>query len=100
MIAALFIGLVACIVIGTPIAVSIGIASVVSMLQGGQSAQLFLVAQRMVTALDSTVLLGIPLFVLAGAIMGKGGLHVLRRHFRFRPRHGGGHRRHYDPLHD
>ena len=43
-------------------------------LQGGQIAQMFVVAQRMVTAIDSTVLLGIPLFVLAGAIMGKGGI--------------------------
>lgn len=74
MIAALFIGLIACILIGTPIAVSIGMASVISMVQGGQTSQLFLIAQRMVTALDSTVLLGIPLFVLAGAIMGKGGI--------------------------
>ena len=74
MIAALFIGLIALIMIGTPIAVSIGLASVISMVQGGQTHQLFLVAQRMVTALDSTVLLAIPLFILAGAIMGKGGI--------------------------
>ena len=74
MIAALFIGLIVCIIIGTPIAACIGLASTFSMVWGGQTNQLFLVAQRMVTALDSTVLLAIPLFVLAGVIMGKGGI--------------------------
>ena len=74
MITALFVGLIGCILLGTPIAVSIGLSSVISMVQGGQINQLFLVAQRMVTAIDSTVLLAIPLFVLAGVIMGKGGI--------------------------
>jgi len=74
MIAALFVSLITLILLGVPIAVCIGMASLASMLQGGQVAQMFVVAQRMVTAIDSTVLLGIPLFVLAGAIMGKGGI--------------------------
>ena len=33
-----------------------------------------MVAQKMVTAMDATTLLAIPLFILAGAIMGKGGI--------------------------
>ena len=74
MIAALFVSLITLILLGVPIAVCIGLASMASMFQGGQVAQMFVVAQRMVTAIDSTVLLGIPLFVLAGAIMGKGGI--------------------------
>lgn len=74
MIATLFIVLAVLLVIGAPIAVCIGLAPIASMVVGGQSDQLFIAAQRMVTALDSTVLIAIPLFVLAGAIMGKGGI--------------------------
>ena len=74
MITVLFVSLVLFMVVGTPIAVSIGFASLASMVAGGQTSQLFVIAQRMVTAIDSTVLLAIPLFVLAGAIMGKGGI--------------------------
>lgn len=60
--------------LGIPIAVSIGSAALISMIAGGQTRTLFLVASRMFTALDSTPLLAIPLFVLAGAVMGKGGI--------------------------
>lgn len=74
MIAILFIVLAVLLVLGVPVAVCIGFAPIASMIYGGQSAQLFVTAQRMVTALDSTVLVAIPLFVLAGAIMGKGGI--------------------------
>lgn len=74
MIATLFVVLAILIVIGAPIAVCIGAAPIASMVVGGQGAQLFVAAQRMVTALDSTVLIAIPMFVLAGAIMGKGGI--------------------------
>ena len=73
-IATLFITLAVLLVIGTPIAVCIGFAPIAAMVAGGSASQLFIVAQRMVTALDSTVLIAIPLFVLAGAIMGKGGI--------------------------
>ncbi len=74
MIAVLFIALAVLIVLGVPIAVSIGAASLAALVAGDQIPQLFLIAQRMVTALDSTVLLAIPLFVFAGVIMGKGGI--------------------------
>ena len=74
MIATLFIVLAILLVIGTPIAVCIGFAPVAAMVVGGQANQLFVTAQRMVTAVDSTVLIAIPLFVLAGSIMGKGGI--------------------------
>ncbi|MPM24388.1 C4-dicarboxylate TRAP transporter large permease protein DctM [bioreactor metagenome] len=73
MVAVLFISLVALMFVGVPIAASIGFASLASMIAGG-STTLYLVAQKMVTALDSTTLIAIPLFVLAGAIMGKGGI--------------------------
>ena len=74
MITTLFVMLAVLIAIGAPIAVAIGTASVAAFVAGGMTANLFVTAQRMVTALDSTVLLAIPLFVLAGAIMGKGGI--------------------------
>lgn len=74
MILTLFLALIVLIAIGVPIAVSIGFATLAAMASGGAFSQMFLVSQRMVTALDSTVLLAIPLFVLAGVIMGKGGI--------------------------
>ena len=74
MIITLFVALIILIVIGVPIAVSIGFATLAAMAAGGNFEQMFLVAQRMITALDSTVLLAIPLFILAGVIMGKGGI--------------------------
>lgn len=73
-IATLFISLAVLIVIGAPIAVCIGFAPIAALVADGQASQLFVAAQRMVTALDSTVLVAIPLFVLAGVIMGKGGI--------------------------
>lgn len=74
MIAVLFIGLGVLLALSVPIAVCIGGAPLMAMAYGGRIPQMFLAAQRMITALDSTTLLAIPLFVLAGAIMGKGGI--------------------------
>lgn len=74
MVPVLFISLIILMFLGVPIAASIGFAALASMIAGGQGSALFLVSQKMVTALDSTVLIAIPLFVLAGAIMGKGGI--------------------------
>lgn len=73
-VATLFISLILLLGIGAPIAVCIGAAPMAAMAAGGQTSQLFVSAQRMITALDSTVLIAIPLFVLAGAIMGRGGI--------------------------
>ena len=73
-IATLFVVLAILLVIGTPIAVCIGFAPMAAFIADDNVSQLFVSVQRMVTALDSTVLIAIPLFVLAGAIMGKGGI--------------------------
>ena len=70
-IATLFVVLAIFLVIGAPVAVCIGVAPMAAMIAGANSSQLFVSVQRMVTALDSTVLIAIPLFVLAGAIMGR-----------------------------
>lgn len=61
--------------LGVPIAYSIGIATVVTMLTGIQVAPaLTTTAQRMATGLNSFALLAIPFFILAGQLMNSGGL--------------------------
>ncbi len=73
MVAALFISLIVFMMIGVPIGASIGFSTIVSMIAGGNS-NLFLVAQKMITALDSTPLIAVPMFIFCGSIMGKGGI--------------------------
>ncbi|MFA0964993.1 TRAP transporter large permease [Roseivirga sp. BDSF3-8] len=59
----------------TPIVWSIGIASLFTILLSVPSLPaVTTVAQRVVTGLDSTSLLAIPFFILAGHIMNKGGI--------------------------
>ena len=63
------------IAVGVPIAWSIGISSVCTMLVSIPALPAFTtVAQRMATGLDSFALLAIPFFVLAGQIMNRGGI--------------------------
>ena len=63
------------IAIGVPIAWSIGISSICTMLVSiPMLPSLTTVAQRMATGLDSFSLLAIPFFVLAGQIMNRGGI--------------------------
>ena len=63
------------IAIGVPISWSIGISSICTMLLSVPAIPAFTtVAQRMTTGLDSFALLAIPLFVLAGEIMNRGGI--------------------------
>jgi TRAP-type C4-dicarboxylate transport system permease large subunit len=62
-------------VIGVPIAFSIGIAGILTMLMSIDAMPaLATYAQRMATGLDSFALLAIPFFVLAGGIMNSGGI--------------------------
>jgi tripartite ATP-independent transporter DctM subunit len=61
--------------IGVPIAWSIGLSSVLTMLVSIPAIPAFTtVAQRMATGLDSFALLAIPFFILAGQIMNYGGI--------------------------
>ncbi|PHN05558.1 TRAP transporter large permease [Flavilitoribacter nigricans] len=61
--------------IGVPIAWSIGISSILTMLVSIPVIPAFTtVAQRMATGLDSFALLAIPFFILAGQIMNRGGI--------------------------
>ncbi|WP_322990154.1 MULTISPECIES: TRAP transporter large permease [unclassified Hoeflea] len=59
--------------LGVPIAVSIGLASVIGIETQGRL-PLLLVAQRMFTGIDSFPLMAIPLFILAGNLMSAGGI--------------------------
>ena len=60
-------------ILGVPIAVSIGLASVIGIEASGRL-PLLLIAQRMFTGIDSFPLMAIPLFILAGNLMEVGGL--------------------------
>lgn len=61
--------------IGVPVAWSIGLSSIFTMLVSIPALSAFTtVAQRMATGLDSFSLLAIPFFIIAGQIMNKGGI--------------------------
>lgn len=59
--------------LGVPIAVAIGLASIIGIIASDRL-PLLLVAQRMFTGLDSFPLMAIPLFILAGNLMSVGGI--------------------------
>lgn len=61
--------------LGVPIAYSIGLSSILTLLVSMPSMTVFTtVAQRMGTGLDGFALLAIPFFILAGQIMNQGGI--------------------------
>lgn len=71
--AALGLSLAILFLMGVPIAVAIGLASVIGIEAQGRL-PLLLVAQRMFTGIDSFPLMAIPLFILAGNLMSAGGI--------------------------
>ncbi|MEN7550643.1 TRAP transporter large permease [Rapidithrix thailandica] len=71
----LTISFIVLLAIGVPIAYSIGIASVITLVASMDSLPaVTTMAQRMATGLDSFSLLAIPFFVLAGQLMNRGGI--------------------------
>ncbi|MEO0581604.1 MAG: TRAP transporter large permease [Bacteroidota bacterium] len=71
----LVLSFVILLIIGVPVAWSIGISSLFTMLVSISTVPAFTtVAQRMATGLDSFALLAIPFFILAGQIMNRGGI--------------------------
>jgi tripartite ATP-independent transporter DctM subunit len=61
--------------IGVPIAFSIGLATMLTMLVNIDAMPAFTtLAQRMITGLDNFALLAIPFFILAGQLMNRGGI--------------------------
>ena len=71
----LVISFVVLLILGVPIAFSIGIAALLTMLVSIAPEPAFTtLAQRMATGLDSFALLAIPFFILAGQLMNRGGI--------------------------
>jgi C4-dicarboxylate transporter DctM subunit len=73
MVAVLFICIVIFLLIGMPIAFSMGTGSLLALLWEGEL-PLVLVPQKMFFGLDSYLLIAIPLFMLAGQLMTSGGM--------------------------
>ena len=70
--AILFLILAVCLVLGIPVAVSIGIASVTYLVLAGINT--YALVQRMYAGLDTMTLIALPGFVIAGNLMDSGGL--------------------------
>lgn len=71
----LVVSFIILLVLGVPIAFSIGISGILTMLVSIDALAAFTTfAQRMSTGLDSFALLAIPFFILAGNIMNRGGI--------------------------
>jgi C4-dicarboxylate transporter DctM subunit len=66
--------LVFCFILNVPIGFALGIATAASMIFGGSSMSLALIPQRMVAGVNTFPLLAIPFFMMAGAVMEKGGV--------------------------
>lgn len=77
----IFAALIALILIGVPVAISMGLTAAVTFLFMGQSDILTMVPQRMYASTTSFTLLAIPFFILAGNLMNNGG--ITERIFRF-----------------
>ena len=73
MLAILFGSILFLFLIGTPIAVGLGLGTTIGIIVDGRF-PLVLVPQRMFTGLDSWPIMAIPLFMLAGNLMDEGGL--------------------------
>ena len=71
--AVLFISIVVLLLLGTPIAFSIGVSSILAILVDG-NIPLTLVTQQMFFGLNSWLMMSIPLFMLSGELMTAGGM--------------------------
>jgi C4-dicarboxylate transporter, DctM subunit len=69
----LFGSLALLLLLSVPIGISIGLSTLLTILYSG-SMPLDYLAQGLITSVDSFPLLAVPFFILAGEIMGKGGL--------------------------
>lgn len=70
----LFIAFILCLIIGVPVSISLGMASLCSVVFGGLSASPTVIAQRIFGGLQSTSIMAIAFFVLAGNLMTRGGI--------------------------
>ena len=74
MVAWLFGTFGALLVIGTPIAASLGLAALVTIITSGMRVNMVVVAQTMFAGMTSYQLIAIPLFILCGNLMTSGGM--------------------------
>ena len=77
----IFFVLISFILVGIPIAVSMGLTAVLTFIFMGEASILTMVAQRMYSSTTAITLLAIPFFILAGNLMNTGG--ITQRIFRF-----------------
>jgi tripartite ATP-independent transporter DctM subunit len=70
----LFVSFVVLLLLGAPIAYSMGLASIFALLFGGAGFPLEVVVQRTYNLLDSYSLLAIPFFIVSGELMSSGGI--------------------------
>ena len=73
MIAILFLVAIALLVLGVPVAVALGAASLIFVLVSGQVPDM-VVVHRMVSGVDSFPMLAVPFFILAGNLMNSAGV--------------------------
>lgn len=69
----LFSSLVVFLIINVPVGIAIGISSLCAVIADGRLSSTY-IYQQLVTSVDSFPLMAIPLFILAGEIMSKGGV--------------------------
>ena len=70
----LIVSFVTLLAVNVPVAFAIGISTMLGILATGELPAFLLVAQRMATGIDNFTLLAIPFFILAGLLMGQGGI--------------------------
>lgn len=70
----LFLVFAACIVIGVPISISLGVGSLAAVMFGDLGVSPAVVAQRLFGGLQSTSIMAIAFFILAGNLMAGGGI--------------------------
>ena len=70
----LFAAFAVCLIVGVPVSISLGVASLCSVVFDGLSASSTVIAQRIFGGLQSTSIMAIAFFVLAGNLMTKGGI--------------------------
>ncbi|SFU97547.1 TRAP transporter large permease [Halomonas korlensis] len=68
----LSIGFIGFLVLGVPVAIAMGMAAILSMMQSGLP--LSYVVQSAYSAVNDFTIIAVPMFILAGALMEKGGL--------------------------
>ena len=72
-ISVLFLCFALCLVLGVPLAFSMGLSAIAAILVAGDQS-LLIGPQRIVASLDSFALLAVPLFILAGELMNSSGI--------------------------